>query len=122
MLCTARSRRRRAFSSRRRIFSCSGGSNGRDSEPFSLIRHLPLCARCPHFFEKLLYRRKYGGDICREAALLRESAKRNLPIRLRRNQSSRQIVRSSSLEGQTQGIQNPPLVQSPRPDQESQVD
>src|ERR1019366_3456251 len=49
MLLTARSRRRRAFSSRRRTFSCSGGSNGRDSEPFSVITVPRLNAPRQHF-------------------------------------------------------------------------
>src|ERR1700685_3968425 len=110
MLWTARSRRRRAFSSRRRTFSCSGGSNERESEPFSVIRRSPLCALCQHPFDELLNRRKHRSDICREAAFLGQGMKRDLPICWRRNQA-RQIVCSSSLEGQTQSFQNATLIQ-----------
>src|ERR1017187_388145 len=103
------------------MFSCSGGSNERDSEPFSVIPRSPLSALCQHFFEMHPYLRKYRGNICREPAFLRQSAKRDLPIRWRRNQSRGQIVRSSSLKGQTQCVQNPPLIQPTRPNQESHV-
>ncbi len=99
-------RRRRAFSSRRRIFSCSGGSNGRDSEPFSVIPRSPLRATCQHFLEILLYARKHRGDISWEPAFFRQGLKRDLPIRCRPNQTPRQIVCSSSLKRQTQGVQD----------------
>src|ERR1035441_8064358 len=101
------------------MFSCSGGSNERDSEPFSVIPRSPLCALCQHFFEMLLYLRKYRGNICREPAFLRQSAKGYLQIRGRRNQPRGQIVLSSSLKGQTQCAKNPPLTQPPRRNQES---
>ena len=34
------------------MFSCSAGSNGRNSEPFSVIPRSPLRALCSHFVEK----------------------------------------------------------------------
>jgi hypothetical protein len=39
--------------SRRRTFSCSGGSNGRDSEPFSIITVPPVQCTCQHFRQGL---------------------------------------------------------------------
>src|SRR5215471_9625317 len=110
ILCTARSRRRRAFSSRRRIFSCSGGSNGRESEPFSVIPRSPLRALCQHLFEELLNPRKHRSDICWKTAFRGQGLKRGLPIGWRRNQA-RKIVCPSSLEGQTQSFQNATLIQ-----------
>src|ERR1041384_3060501 len=35
------------------MFSFSGGSNGRGSEPFPVILRSPLCATCQHFFHFL---------------------------------------------------------------------
>src|SRR5215469_660778 len=103
------------------MFSCSGGSNGRDSEPFSVIPHSPLVALCSHFVEKLLYFRKHRGEIAREPAFLRQSSKRHLPIRRRWNQTRRQLVCASSLKCQIQHGRNPPLIQPTRANQESHV-
>src|SRR5271157_3010211 len=85
---------------------CSGGSNGRDSEPFSVIPRSPLRTTCQHFLEILLYARKHRGDISWEPAFFHQGLKRDLPIRWRRNQTPRQIVCSSSLKRQTQGVQD----------------
>src|ERR1700733_16160335 len=103
------------------MFSCSGGSNGRESEPFSVILRSPLRASCQQFFEELPHPRKYRADISREPAFFRQCLKRDLPIHWRRNQTGRQIVRSSSLKCQTQGVENSLFIESTRSDQESKV-
>src|SRR5580704_1294590 len=99
----------------------SGGSNGRGSEPFSVIPRLPLCPLRQDSFEEFLYPRKHHGDLCRESAFRGQSVKRDLPICRRRDQTRRQIVRSSPLEGQTQCVHNPLFIQSARSNQESDV-
>src|ERR1035438_5400653 len=62
----------------------------------------------------LLYARKHRGDISWEPAVFRQGLKRDLPIRWRRNQTPRQIVCSSSLKRQTQGVQDPLFIQFSR--------